>query len=1063
MQMYYRKFQKHKFLGSLICLFLLGQSIIAQDFSNGTWIKTYIPKEGLQVLTYDWLLKNKLNPSSIDVEKIAIYQDIRGIRDTLQWQLHPEKLNQLIQIPTKGIGLEDLKFDPSDKLFFPVKASITQQSDSTFCLLHFGNEKSIFVNEKVLNLEGKNESFAFQELILDEEKYNYLQSGQLWVSEPIYSNESKIISFQLKDLYPGASSYFKTKLYASSIQDSQILIKSPSFSKTISFNAISGDRYDRKADQKLIELEFNAPKENEKLEIQFQYLSKIGSACIGKNALLYPRIVKGSENSWLEWPNHLANENAKIIQIANLNKDTQAWLFNEINQFELLSISNEKIVIQKPVKSKLLMADSKLAYEPIFVEKIQTFRNNLSAQTELLIIYPKAFENAAKKLATFKNQQKIPSEIRSLENILTEFGSGKMSLPGIKSYLYHQKINLKSKLNYLVLLSDANVDIKGKNNLLGTDKAIQFIPTYESEESLFPLNSYASDDYYGILGDTLGDWDINLNKKYEIELSIGRIPAKTIQEAELMVNKVIQAQNISDKNSNIALIADDEDNNIHLLDAEDFSKQLETNAPQFLIQKLYLDAYPMKASNGLYTSPEVQKKIQSLFNKEAGFIHFMGHGSESGWTDEKILTTNDILSLTNSSNLPILLTATCQFAKFDNPYILSGSEVLIGSDRGGAQAIIGTSRPVFQSNNYVFGKNFYSILLQNIYNSNYRLGDLVRDVKNKGNVGIGNRNIVLLGDPSCSLPWTGNKIDIKGENVSWGKTQNIKIQNNTSETIDGSLQLFAVKENIETVGTKSPKISFKPSDQIIYQKDLNLLNGSTNVVIPPVLQQKTNKIHYRFHGISNSGKRWGFYENQISELSQLNGDKNGPIIQQDLIDNNRFVISDSSGLGFLDALGKKSSILINESLEIPIQHLVTSFKNDKNWSLLIDPQLLDLQTNTIQFHVCDLLQNVTEKTFKISLDPKIQSILLVYPNPFIDQINIEFKELNNWTSYNYQARVYNLNGQLVKHFEGGLTEKSISLPMAGLVKNNQYLLVFEIFDPINRSSKTYVSKLISGL
>ncbi len=1057
--MYCRLLQLRNLTLIFCILLFVGKMVFAQDFSKGIWIKTYIPKDGLHVLSYDWFIKNKINLSTLSVQKIAIYQDQRGLKDSLQWQINPKQLNQLIQVPTIGIGLEDDSFDKTDKLFFPIIASQTPESDSTFCLINLGGENSIFAKKISQAASTGVENFGYQEEIFHEEKYNYLQSGQLWVSEPIYSGETKTISFAIKDLAT-QKAYFTSQLFASSIQDSQLLIKSTNFSQSVSFQAISGDRYDRKADAKFFSYEFTPASNSNKIEFQFQFNSKIGSANIGTCILLYPRILTASDNFWSQWPKSQSNESPKTLQISGVNQDSQAWLFTSNNQFELLDVSNNLIMVQQPAKSKLLLADSKLAFEPIFLENIQPFSNNLQKNTELVIIYPKAFESAALKFANYKNQQQIPSEIRSLENILTEYASGKLSLPAIKSFLYQQKKVQNTKLNYVVLLSDASVDVKEKNNLgaLPTRK----IPTYESSESLYPLSSYASDDYLGILSDTLGIWDQQVDKKLDIELSIGRLPAKSLEEAHLMVNKIIYASSQTRKNTGIGFIADDEDFNIHLLDAEDFAKRWTENAPQFPIQKVYLDAFPMNISNGIYVCPDANKKINSLFMHDAGFIHFMGHGSESGWTDEKIFTINDIVNLRNTENLPILLTATCQFAKLDNPYILSGAEVLLSSDKGGAQAIIGTSRPVFQSNNYLFGKTLYSLIFKNLNNSSFRLGDLVKETKNMANVGVGNRNIYLLGDPSASLPWTGKPLNLRTENFTWGAESKINIEKKQEEKIGGYISIFGENEYQETLGTKSPKFSFKPENSLLYQKEINLEQNSTTIRIPAIKKNNFSTINYRFQGKSTTGNYWGFTTNKAVIGTYLSKDIEGPSIQQVETGKNQFILSDSSGIGLVDAKGNRSIISINENLEIPIQQVVTKFDHDNLWTLSIDQNILEQSTNTLRFYVSDLLQNVTEKTFTISRDQTNSSNLVVYPNPFFEQLSIEITDRNSWTIYQYQALIYTLNGQLVKEIEGSLPAETLHIPLHLNTKSSKYLLVFKIIDPINRSSKTYLKSIISA-
>jgi hypothetical protein len=86
---------------------------------------------------------------------------------------------------------------------------------------------------------------------------------------------------------------------------------------------------------------------------------------------------------------------------------------------------------------------------------------------------------------------------------------------------------------YLLLFGSASYDYRNRisnNNHL--------VPGYESVNSLDPLMSYTSDDFFGLLEDVD---DINLNDPTStIDIGIGRIPARNISEAKTMVDKIVR-------------------------------------------------------------------------------------------------------------------------------------------------------------------------------------------------------------------------------------------------------------------------------------------------------------------------------------------------------------------------------------------------------------------------------------------------------------------------------------------------------------------------------------------
>ena len=61
-------------------------------------------------------------------------------------------------------------------------------------------------------------------------------------------------------------------------------------------------------------------------------------------------------------------------------------------------------------------------------------------------------------------------------------------------------------------------------------------------------------------------------------------------------------------------------------------------------------------------------------------------------------------------NLPLLLTATCEFGRYDDPALVSGAELMVLSARGAAIGALTTTRPVFASTNFSLNKAFYEAL-----------------------------------------------------------------------------------------------------------------------------------------------------------------------------------------------------------------------------------------------------------------------------------------------------------------------------------------------------------------
>jgi len=131
-------------------------------------------------------------------------------------------------------------------------------------------------------------------------------------------------------------------------------------------------------------------------------------------------------------------------------------------------------------------------------------------------------------------------------------------------------------------LGDASYDFKRRSQVVNDEVKNIYIPSYQSKESLHPILSYASDDYFGFMEPEEGDWDENGANTHTLDIGVGRLPAKTRVEAEDVVNKIINYQNtskIGDWRSTITFVADNGDNNLHQNDAEDFSQLIEQLSP----------------------------------------------------------------------------------------------------------------------------------------------------------------------------------------------------------------------------------------------------------------------------------------------------------------------------------------------------------------------------------------------------------------------------------------------------------------------------------------------------
>ena len=110
------------------------------------------------------------------------------------------------------------------------------------------------------------------------------------------------------------------------------------------------------------------------------------------------------------------------------------------------------------------------------------------------------------------------------------------------------------------------------------------------------------------------------------------------------------------------------------------------------------------------------------------------------------------MSWTNSTKLPLFITATCEFSRYDDFNRTSAGEYILQNPNGGGVALLSTTRLVYENSNFTLNYLFFQNVFEKDNNGkNHRLGDLVKITKNLTGNGINKLNFSLLGDPALMM------------------------------------------------------------------------------------------------------------------------------------------------------------------------------------------------------------------------------------------------------------------------------------------------------------------------
>jgi len=605
----------------------------------------------------------------------------------------------------------------------------------------------------------------------------------------------------------------------------------------------------------------------------------------------------------------------------------------------------------------------------------------------------------------------------------------------------------------LLLFGDASYDYK---DVLPDNT--NFVPCWEHTKSLNIISSIASDDYFGYMDDNEG----GINDNNRVDVGIGRFVVGNLEEATMAVNKSIDyctntTQNMGSWRNNITFIADDEDSNHHMHDAETLSGIIDDDFKVYNIDKIYLDAYPQVSTPSGQRAPEVNKAISSKIDKGTLIFNYSGHGGELGLAHERILEIPDINSWTNYNRMPIFITATCEFSRYDDPKRVSAGELVYLNPNGGAIALFTTARATFASSNLALNLAIYQDNLFEKIDGEYpRFGDVIRKSKKLGN--DNDMKFVLLGDPAVRLAYPehtavttkiNSNIVIEDEYDTINALSKVVVEGiitdadgNKLSTYDGLLfpTVYDKKVEIETLGTDAgsypEKFYFWKSILFNGKADINNGDFMFEFVAPRDIAYNygPGRISYYLNNEEIDGN--GYYSNIIIGGYDDNAatDDQGPVISLfmndtdfnsgEITDENPVLLAyveDESGINTTGNGIGHDILAIIDGDAVQTYNLNDYYEaevNRYNSGEINYPFFnLDEGEHTLSLRVWDIYNNSTTAYLDflvVTSEDLIISNLFNYPNPASDQTSFVFEHNQSNKNIEVEIQIYNTNGGLVK-------------------------------------------------
>ncbi|MFY7839052.1 MAG: type IX secretion system sortase PorU [Lacibacter sp.] len=677
-----------------------------------------------------------------------------------------------------------------------------------------------------------------------------------------------------------------------------------------------------------------------------------------------------------------------------------------------------------------------------------------------IIVTHTSFLSEAQRLATWHRQNNgLTTLTVTTEQVFNEFSSGAPDPTSIRNFVkmfYDRAGNDTTKRpRYLLLFGDASYDYLNR-----ISSNTNYVPCFESEVTLDPLSTYTSDDFFGLLDD-----NDNINRLFPVSLldiGIGRIPAKTTQEAKAVVDKIISyhvKESFGPWRNDITMVADDEDNNIHLDDAEFHSSVIQQNN-RFNVSKIYLDAFRQQSGSGGSRYPEANHAINNRIFAGTLIWNYSGHGGSRRLAEEAILEQDMVNSWNNTGKLPLFITATCDFAPYDNPSVNSIGENILLRERTGAIALMTTTRVVFAFSNRIINNNYFHQALQKDAHGKYlSLGDAVKRTKNFtyqtfGDI-INNRKFTLLGDPAVRLAFPELNVRTTAINNQAPAADTLKALDRY--TIKGEVTDAAGNKLSSFNGNVYPVIFDKVQQQKTFANDATSISTNFNQQLNIIFKGKakvTNgefvysfvvpkDINYQFgNGKISYYAEDGTKDGNGAETSIVVGgasanpvtDNAGPSIKAYLNDE-KFVnggitnqtpvlllkLADSSGINTVGTgIGHDLIATLdddNSKFYVLNDYYEADADSYQSGAVRFQLPALTEGLHVLKIKAWDVQNNSSEYRleFRVIKDAELKlNRLYNYPNPFTTRTTFMFEHNRPGDQLQCLIRIYSISGKIVK-------------------------------------------------
>lgn len=745
--------------------------------------------------------------------------------------------------------------------------------------------------------------------------------------------------------------------------------------------------------------------------------------------------------------------------IQNMNASAEVW--DVTNPFAIQKINYELSgnvatfnMLTDTLKQFVVLENSDVA--PTAFGSVPNQDLHALPQQDMLIITRSAFLTQALELAQFhRDKQNLRVTVAELNQVFNEFSSGTNDVTAVRNFVkmfYDRAAGDPAQMpKYVLLFGDGTFENKNLGDY--------YMPTYQSDKTYETLETYVSDDYFGILDDNEGA-NITNTAAEKDDVSVGRIPADDVSKAQIVLEKIkmyYSGAAFGDWRNQATFIADDEDFNIHIDDCNSIADNYGSAQKKSNIDKIFLDAFKQESSAAGKTYPVVNETIDRKLFTGTLFVNYVGHGARLGLAAERILTFTDINNWDNPNKLTLFITATCEFAPYDRPDENSLGERVLFRPDGGAISLVTTTRVVYSNRNRTMNDNFMNQMAVAYDNENMTLGDITLQAKIRTNTFDGNRKFSMLGDPALRLAFPRynvvatqlNNVPIASPHDTLKALSKITIEgevrDNSNVLMNGfngiaSVIIYDKVKNVNTLmnDPESFAYQFQLQKNSIYKGKSKVTNGKFKFtfLVPKDIDYNFGKGKISLYASSDATDASGYSTDIVigGSSDSFPVDNKGPVVDVFLNDD-KFAFG-----GITDENPKLFSKIFDENgintSGNGIGHDITAVidndtKNSYNLNDFFETAIDDLShgeitypfsklskgRHTLHVKAWDVLNNSGEGYTEFVVEEKANlalSHVLNYPNPFTTNTRFMFEHNKPGASLDMKIEIFSVSGRIVK-------------------------------------------------